>query len=173
MTSQERAGTMSVSNPVTLQISLAPTDLPHARQILPHQLKQWGGQVDEVLFVVDLHRSRGKFAEGWDERLPGLRRLIEGCCLTHAHARSIDVDYAEETKAAVEASFFSGHAMPAKDYRGAPFYAYFFALFAASRDHVLHLDSDMLFGGGSQTWMEEALHLLETRPDVLACNPLP
>jgi len=112
---------MSPRNAVTLQISLAPTDLPHAQQILPHQLRQWGDQVDEVLFVVDLHRSRGKFAEGWNERLPGLRRLLDECCLAHGQARLIEVDYGEEMKAAVEAAFFGGHTMPAKDYRGAPF----------------------------------------------------
>jgi len=58
-------------------------------------------EVDEVLFVVDLHRSRGKFAEGWEERLPGLRRLIDECCTGHSHRRSVDVDYSEEAKAAV------------------------------------------------------------------------
>jgi hypothetical protein len=159
--------------PVTLQINLAPTDLPTAVHTLPHQLRQWGGQVEEVLFVVDLHRSKGKFAEGWEERLPGLRRLIDECCAGHPHRRSVDVDYSEEAKAAVERYFFSGDRMPAKDYRGAPFYAYFFALLAASHDYVLHFDSDMLFGGGSQTWMAEALRILETRADLLACNPLP
>jgi hypothetical protein len=159
--------------PVTLQINLAPTDLPTAVHTLPHQLRQWGRQVDEVLFVVDLHRSRGKFAEGWKERLPGLRRLIEDCCARHPHARSVDVDYSWKEKTTVERYFFSGEGMPTKDYRGAPFYAYFFALLAASHDHVLHFDSDMLFGGGSQTWMAEALQILENRSDVLACNPLP
>jgi hypothetical protein len=159
--------------PVTLQINLAPTDLPTAVHTVPHQLRQWGHQVDEVLFVVDLHRSRGKFAEGWEERLPGLRHLIEDCCGGHPHARSVDVDYSPVAKTAVERYFFSGATMPAKDYRGAPFYAYFFALLAASHDYVLHFDSDMLFGGGSQTWIEEALQILEHRPDVLACNPLP
>jgi len=159
--------------PVTLQINLAPTDLPTAVHTVPHQRRQWGRQVDEVLFVVDLHRSRGKFAEGWEERLPGLRRLIEDCCAGHPHARSVDVDYSWKAKTAVERYFFSGETMPAKDYRGAPFSAYFSALLAASHDHVLHFDSDMLFGGGSQTWLAEALQILETRPDVLACNPLP
>jgi hypothetical protein len=160
-------------DPVSLQINLAPTDLPHATHTVPHQLRQWGRQVDEVLFVVDLHRSRGKFADGWDERLPGLRRLIADCCVRHPNVRSVDVEYAYDARARVEAAFFRGRLMPAKDYRGAPFYAYFFALLAASNDYVLHLDSDMMFGGGSPTWVAEALQVLESRPEVLACNPLP
>jgi len=64
---------------VTLQISLAPTDFPHARYVLPHQLRQWAGQVDDVLLVVDVYRSRGRFGDGWHERLPRLRRLIAKC----------------------------------------------------------------------------------------------
>ena len=31
----------------------------------------------------------------------------------------------------------------------------------------------MLFGGGSKTWVREAMDVLARRPDVLACNPLP
>jgi hypothetical protein len=31
----------------------------------------------------------------------------------------------------------------------------------------------MLFGGGSQTWVSEALNVLQDRPAVLVCSPLP
>jgi hypothetical protein len=164
---------MSEKMPVTLQINLAPTDLPHATHILPHQLRQWGGQVDEILFNVDLHRSRGKFGEGWQARLPGLRRLIHECCARYPHARSVDVDYSEESQQAVAAAYGLRRRIPIKDYRGAPFYAYLSALNAAQNDLVFHLDSDILFGGGSQTWIGEALAVLASRPEVLACNPLP
>src|ERR671922_3024328 len=84
---------MSTNFGVTLQISLAPTDLPHATHILPHQLRQWAGQVDEILLIVDLHQSCGRFSEGWKERLPGLRLLINACCAKYPNAHSLDVDY--------------------------------------------------------------------------------
>jgi hypothetical protein len=35
------------------------------------------------------------------------------------------------------------------------------------------MDSDMMFGGGSQLWVTEAVELLRGRAGVLACNPLP
>ncbi len=161
-----------VAHPVTLQISLAPTDLPHAVHIVPHQLRQWAGQVDEVLLTLDLHRSRGKFADGWTERLPGMRQLIEDCCAATPNARSVEVDYGPEAQAQVAASFFGGGGVPLKDYRGAPFYSYLFSLGAATHQRVFHLDSDMLFGGGSQSWIGDALETLSARPEVLACNPL-
>jgi hypothetical protein len=162
-----------MNNPVTLQISLAPTDLPHARHILPHQLRQWGVQVDEILLTVDLHRSRGKFAEAWEDRRPGLLSLVEECCAAYPHASSLEVDYGDEARAGVAEAFFGGRPAPLKDYRGAPLYSYLFSMHAARHDHVFHLDSDMLFGGGATTWVSEALGVLAARPDVLACNPLP
>lgn len=158
---------------VTLQINLAPTDLPHARYILPHQLRQWAGQVDEVLLVVDLHQSRGRFAEGWKERLPGLRLLIDECCTQYAHAHARDVDYSDEIAARLGALFFGGKSVPVKDWNGGPFYSYFFGLYAAKYDYVFHMDSDMMYGGGSSTWITEAVQLLTERADVLLCSPLP
>jgi hypothetical protein len=74
---------------------------------------------------------------------------------------------------AVGAMFFNGTPPPAKTYRGGPFYAYFFGLYAARHDHVLHLDSDIMFGGRSQTWLEEAMRLLGERPNVLVFQPFP
>jgi hypothetical protein len=158
---------------VTLQINLAPTDLPHAQHILPHQLRQLGRQVEEILLVVDLHRSRGRYAEAWEERLPGLRALIERCCAEYPHARSVDVDYSDDVAARISRAYFGGGRMPAKDWNGAPFYAYFFGLDNAQHDHIFHMDSDLLYGGGSQTWVDEAVRLLAERPDVLICSPLP
>src|SRR5450759_5297633 len=35
------------------------------------------------------------------------------------------------------------------------------------------MDSDIMFGGGSQGWVAEAVELLRGQAGVLACNPLP
>jgi hypothetical protein len=159
---------------VTLQVSLTPTDLPHARILLPHQLRTWAAQVEEVLLVVDglRHARGGRFAEGWDERRPGLHALLEECAGLFSGVRVEGVDDAPQVRAEVGERFFGGREPPLKDGRGGPFYAYFFALHAARHELVLHIDSDMLFGGGSQTWATEAAALLSAREDVLACNPL-
>ena len=158
---------------VTLQINLAPTDLPHARLILPHQLRCWAGQVAEVVLTVDLHRSRNRYATGWAERLPGLRDLVVQCCRDHHAVRSCDVDYSAQAQTRVADTFFGGRPAPAKDSLGAPFYAYFAGLLQATTRYVLHMDSDILYGGGSQVWVGEARSLMAVRPEVLACNPLP
>ena len=92
---------MTQTGAVTLQINVAPVDLPHAAHILPHQLRQWGGQVQEILFTFDLHRTArgGHFGEGWEERRAPMRELLEDLCAIIPGARIAEVDYAPEKMA--------------------------------------------------------------------------
>ena len=155
--------------PITLQISLAPSDHRLARHILPHQIRTWRGQVEEILLTIDLHRSAGRFADDWEEgrdNILVLARSVDG-------ARIVEVDYGAPAAAAVAREFFGGQRVPAKDHRGGPYYSYFFGLHAASHPHVLHCDADMMFGGGSATWLAEACALLHKEPDVFVTAPLP
>jgi hypothetical protein len=73
----------------------------------------------------------------------------------------------------VAAEFFGGKKIPAKDFRGGPYYSYFFGLAEATHNLVLHADSDMLFGGGSDQWLAEAAAFLADEPKVLLAAPLP
>jgi hypothetical protein len=157
------------TSPVTLQINLAPSDYWHARTILPHQIATWRAQVAEILITVDFHRSPGRFSERWEEgreKILPLAASIEG-------ARVVTVEYGQEAAARVSSEFFSGRPIPAKDFRGGPYYAYFFGLSAAQHNYVFHTDSDIFFGGGSQTWVAEAVDYLELHPEVLFAAPLP
>jgi hypothetical protein len=155
--------------PVTLQVSLAPSDYRLAREILPHQVRTWRGQVAEILLTIDLHRSSGRFGDEWEsgrDNILALANSIEG-------ARVLAVDDGPAAAAAASAEFFGGRTIPRKDHRGGPYYSYFFALHAARHRHVLHCDADMMFGGGSQTWVAEACARLEREPDTLVTAPLP
>lgn len=164
---------MSATAGVTLQISLAPTDLPTAQHTVPHQLRQWAGQVDEVLLTLDLHRSRGRYSAAFEERLPGMRQFLAGVCAKNPHARVSDVDYSEAARAALAEKYFGGQRYPEKDWNGGPFHSYLAGLDGAAHDYVLHMDSDMMYGGGSQTWIAEAIQLMRDNANVIACNPLP
>jgi hypothetical protein len=155
--------------PATLQINLAPSDYRHAREILPHQVRAWAGQVDEVLLTVDFHKSAGRFSARWAEG----EKLILPLAQSIPGARVVPVDYGREARARVSAGFFGGRPVPEKDFRGGPYYGYFFGLQEARHDLVLHADSDLLFGGRSGTWMEEAAREMELHPEVLLSAPLP
>src|SRR4051812_22990821 len=74
--------------PVTLQISLAPSDHRLAGELLPHQIRTWRSQVEEVLLTVDLHRSRGRFADDWEAGRDRIMALIHSI----PEARVLTVD---------------------------------------------------------------------------------
>lgn len=155
--------------PVTLQISLAPSDYRHAQLLLPHQLQAWRGQVAEVLLTIDFHRSSGRFSARWEEGRDRIVPLAESM----PGARVCLVDYGAEAMARASREFFGGRAIPAKDFRGGPYYSYFFGLAEARQPYVLHADSDMFFGGGSSTWISEAIANMEAHSEVLLAAPLP
>jgi hypothetical protein len=155
------------SLPITLQINLTPRDFRFARYLLPHQLRQLGGQVSEVLLVIESRRSKGAFGDDWDEGLQAIMELAKNV----PNARVVSVDYSPQTRKKISREFYGGHTVPLKDWRGGPFYCYFFGLSAAAHDLVFHIDSDMFFGGGSQTWLAEAVEVLKTYPDILVLVP--
>jgi len=157
---------------VTLQISLAPNDLPHAVHTVPHQLRQLGGQVDEIDLTLDLHRSGGRYGSEWEGQLPGLERFLEAIVDEWPRARVCRVDYSPAALHAVGEAFLGGVDVPLKAGTGAPMHSYFWALLEARNDYVLHLDSDVMFGGGSPTWVAEATDLLDRRGEVILCSPL-
>jgi hypothetical protein len=134
-----------------------------------------------VLLSVDLNRSYNRYGAEWAARLPGLRRLVEQVSQADGGIRSRDVDYSAGAQADTAELFLGGSPVPAKDWLGAPFYAYLDGLRAAAAcdggrmgtRYVLHMDSDMLYGGLAQGWVAEAVRLMKQRPEVLACTPLP
>jgi hypothetical protein len=158
---------------VTLQINLAPMDLRHAREILPHELRQLGDQVTEILLVVDDNPGPKVDRVLWEHGKAGLKQLADDYRERYPHLRLVEVDYSPAAAKQVADAFAGGEPIPDKDWRGAPIYAYFYGLWAAEHDHIFHMDSDMMYGGGSQTWVAEAVELLQSRPDVLLCSPLP
>jgi hypothetical protein len=158
---------------VTLQINLAPSDLPTVVHTLPHQLRQLGGQVNDIDLTLDLHRSsRGRFAEDWEERRPGMNRFLAEVVDQWPSARVCEVDYSEQARAAVNRAFLGGAEVPRKARGGEAMYSYLWGFLEARHDCVLHLDADMMLGGGSQTWVREAVRLLDGREDVVLCSPL-
>ena len=164
--------TTSPHSPVSMQITLTPYDLAEARLLLPHQIQVWGNQVDDILVLVDLPpwRPRDSVTVQAQQELAG---FLDQQRALHPHLEWKPMDYSREAVARVQETFYGGHRVPMHDYRNRPIYGYLHLLLATHHDLVFHIDGDMMFGGGSQTWMAEALDQLTRRPDLLACNPLP
>lgn len=159
-----------------LQINMHPLDVRHVMLTLDHQLRVWGRQVERISITLDTQRSRsgryrGADYEGSRDRLVTYLAARQA---EHRHLEVVEVDYSPETRERVRRAYFKAEtAVPPKAFDGGPFHAYFYGLMAANADYVVHMDSDMLFGGASQTWLAEAIDWLRHEPDALFVGPLP
>jgi hypothetical protein len=134
----------------------------------------WQEQVSEVVLSIDAKPSRGvRFATADEEQARRFDALLAQVAAASDKVRIVAVDYGAAAREAVAEAYFGGVRVPEKDFRGGPFYSYFHGLHAASSEFVFHTDSDMLYGGGSQTWIREGCALIASREDVLFANPLP
>ncbi|WP_316797798.1 hypothetical protein [Pedobacter frigidisoli] len=158
--------------PVSLQINLSPGDFRIAKFILPHQLKALACQVDEIILTVESKPSKGRFAEGWKENIRNLEWLLKDISQSF-EVKVIQVDYQEEKKREIAQYFFNNTYIPEKDFRGGPFYAYFYGLYHCKNDLIFHLDSDMFLGGHSSKWIAEATGLFNQHSNLLCVAPLP
>ena len=161
---------------VTLQINLAPSDARLASIMLPHQVRQCGVHADEVILTLDLQRvgrSR-EFAPEWEPGREAILAIAEEARQLHPNLRIAEVDRSAGTAKALATAFFGGRASAADGLPGAAvLHVPLFGLHSAANDHVLHIDGDIFLGGGSPTWLREAVSLLEQMPDLLSCSPFP
>lgn len=158
---------------ITLQISLAPSDYRHSKFLLLHQIRVFENQVDEILLTYDTHRSNGRFSINWKENNEQMWDFLQELYASNAKIRLIKIDYSEKKVKEVANFFFSRNNIPAKDWRGGPFYTYFFGMYEAKFPDIFHIDSDLFFGGLSKTWLDEATSLYKKDPKILFINPLP
>lgn len=162
-----------MKNKVSLQINLAPGDYPHARYLLKHQLNILAQQVNEIILVMDTRPSKGRFAEGWNLYKELLNQFIKTDIEPSYPVKVIQVDYSAPIKKKIANYFLGKTDMPDKDFRGGPFYAYFFGLYMATNNLVFHLDSDMFLGGMSQDWIKEAVEFFKSDSSCFIVSPLP
>lgn len=159
-----------------LQINMHPFDAPHVVDTLPHQLRVWAGQVERILVTVDTRlASAGRYSAGhYEAARKTLFALLERIQQDQLRLVIDPVSYDAQTRAQVGEAFFATTPdWPDRAFDGGPFYVYFHGLLRANADYVLHMDSDMLFGGGSQTWIDEAIALFERETDALFVGPFP
>jgi hypothetical protein len=159
-----------------LQINMHPLDWRHVMLTLDHQLRVWARQVERISITLDTQRSRSGRYRGvdYDGSRERLVAYLAARQAEHPHLEIVEVDYSDAARERVRRAYFNREtAVPAKAFDGGPFHAYFYGLLAANADYVVHMDSDMLFGGASQTWLEEAIAWLKLEPDALFVGPLP
>lgn len=160
---------------VAAQINMYPMDFPHVEHLLAHQIRVWAPMTDRIVVTIDTHRSRsGRYrGSNFDTYLTGLRKLTEGFKRDTPQLEVVEVDYSPQARRAVAQQFFGTDDMPVKAWDGGPFYAYFYGMHHARARYIAHFDGDMLFGGGSRTWVENAIAYMESNERTLLTSPLP
>jgi hypothetical protein len=157
---------------VTLQINLAPFDFRHAKDLLPHQIGTFDDGIDEIILTYDVGRGKRRTPQ-WASAHAAMGRIMEDLASKDARVLIRPVEYDDASRRQVSSYFCARGDLPLYDFRGAPFYQYFHGLHAARNDVVLHMDSDMFFGGGGRGWIKEAVAILESDPTVLTVSPHP
>ena len=159
---------------VAMQINIYPMDFRHAEHLLEHQIRIWGPMVDRIVITVDTHRSRSGRYRGrqYLEYQAALRKLLSEFAASHPQIETIEVDYSPAARREVGQAFFGVDDVPAKAWDGGPFYAYFFGLLHSRARYIMHFDSDIIFGGLSTRWIDEAIALFDAHPDALLLAPL-
>lgn len=166
----------SLSHRVVAQISMYPMDLPHVEQLLAHQIRVWAPMVDRIVVTVDVHRSQSGRYRGSDfePQLAGLRLLLASFRNRYPDLLQVDeVDYSDRARKEVAQALFGLTDIPIKAWDGGPFYAYFYGVHRCDARYVVHFDGDMLFGGGSKTWVAESIDLMRSDTTVLMTAPFP
>ncbi len=157
---------------ISAQINLAPSDYKIARLCLDHELARIHPFVDEVVLTNETRPGFGRFSANWETGATAMAKIQAEMSEKYPKIRRVNISYADSDRAAVARYFGQRALFPLRDYRGGPFYAYFFGLYSCANDVVFHMDSDMLFGGDAGPWFEQALKELED-PDTFAVSPLP
>lgn len=159
-------------NSVTLQINLAPFDHRHAKYLLPHQIGTFDDGIDEILLTYDEGEKKRR-KPGWESADAAMRRIMEDFAVRDPRVSIRPVEYDQESRRRVSSYFCARGELPLYDFRGAPFYQYFHGLHASRNDLILHMDSDMFFGGGGRGWIAEARAIMESDLKVLTVTPHP
>ena len=106
-------------------------------------------------------RQEEKFMEICDE-------LVAMGCID----RVVRIPYDEKTVAALMDSAFQGKFRATHNIRGYPIYGSIYAVLSTKKRYLVHFDADMMIHqGGSKTWIEYGISLLDRHDDVGAVMP--
>lgn len=161
-----------MSNAVSVQVNLAPSDHAIAEVLLERQVAFFAPHVDEIVLTLDTKPGVGRYAASWAEGKAAIEKTISQVIQKYPNCRLDCVDYSIEAQKRVADFFNQTVVFPSGDYRGAPCYVYFYGFHGCRNDLVFHIDGDMVLGGALEGWFEAALRELDN-PTILSVSPLP
>lgn len=165
-----------MKHPISLQINTAPVDMAYLPKILSHQLADFAGSCEEVIVTIETKQSKKSRwkSDQWNDNLEKLYDLLEQLKEKYPHIRANPIDYSKEKRLEVSRYFLKNpkKLIPFKDFRGGPYYSYFFGLHSCTQRYVLHLDSDIILNGDGKKWIEQAISLIQSDQKALFVSPI-
>jgi len=161
--------------PISLQINVAPVDMAFLEPILRHQLSYFANLCEEVVLTLETQKAKNSrwSSSDWDSNLVRVEKLYNQLKKLYPNLTLSKIDYSEEVRREVSDFFLTnGQLLPLKDFRGGPYYSYYFGIFSCKSKYVLHMDSDLIFHGDPKLWLDEALEVLQKDNSAFLCSPL-
>ena len=156
-----------------LQINIHPNDYKHFELLFRHQINVFGKQIDRIRLTLDLHNSEnGRYrSDNFTFKLEQIRSIISRVSNEFPFISVDEVDTSESVRKEIAKKFFCREDIPIKAWDGGPFYAYLYGLWKCRARTIIHIDSDMLFGGMSHAWISQAENILDQDPSVIFIAP--
>lgn len=156
----------------SLIINVARGDTPILEYTLPHILDSHVICFAEVVVVVDEQVAQGRIRERYPQySVESLYLALDRVRERGYKFREEAVSYRDEDLERVFSKWFGHSRMTCRCAGGTPIYAFLYGLETARYDFRLHLDSDMLiYDPGPRSWVQKAVELLETVPEILFVN---
>lgn len=157
---------------VSFTTNVCVADEGFAEQTIRHMVRALGYPFAEKHIVLDTGALSGKYLNRPLGKIEDLKhkmvRLVEDDVVDSVY----EVPWDQHAEAHIRNRYLLDKDSSLRDRDGAPIFQYLYALDQCVGDYILHADSDMLFYSGSRKihWIDEAIDLMESRPDVIAAN---
>lgn len=154
-------------------MNVAAGDAAAIELTLPHLHHLFGRDIATMLVVVDPRPPSGRIAAQHLEppSMEALNDALSRVAGTGVPLRRVDVDYGRASRRAVSRRYFGGARSGLRCAGGTPIYAFLFGLHQAQTRYVIHLDSDLVFFGGEESWIRVAIDVLAENKDIYFVNP--
>ena len=157
---------------VSFTTNVCVADVEFAEQTIRHMIRSLNYPFKEKHIVIDTGALSGKYLARPAGQVERLRERMNVLLEDGTVDALFEIPWDESTEVLIRNHYLKNTQGSLRDRDGAPIFQYLYALYQCSGDYILHADSDMLFFSGSRQrhWIDEAIDLMESRPEVVSAT---
>ena len=141
---------------------------------IPHLVKTSNYPfVEKVLFIDTAPLTGDKVNRPGIGSMEQLRDYCDRLKRQGVVDRLVDMEYSDNYRRRLYRKHFGSALKPTHNWKGYPIFGTIFSLEETVGDYVIHFDSDMLlYQKPNHSWIEEAMALMQKRPEIIFVRPL-